>query len=79
MSDPYTPYAFDDTHPVAIRVLVMIALFATTAILWRRDFFSGIYRLIVLFKAALTPHWSRCNILTQNDIESCYGPASVHQ
>ncbi len=52
MEDPSGHRDLDETHTLPFRLLTMTALFTITAILWRKDFFSGIYRFLVLFKAS---------------------------
>ena len=53
IGDSYDPH---DAHIVAHRLLTVIALITTSAVLWllhRNDFFGGIYRFFILFKVDL--------------------------
>lgn len=42
----------DEPQASAQRLLIVIALLVVTAILWRKDFFDGVYRFFILFKAS---------------------------
>ena len=46
-------YEHNKTQVYALSVLTVTTAVTITAILWRNDFFGGVYRFFILFKASV--------------------------
>ena len=53
MEVPGPSYEHNETQAYALSVLAVTTAVTITAILWRNDFFGGVYRFFVLLKASM--------------------------
>lgn len=53
MEVPGPSYEHNEIQAYALSVLTISTAVTITAILWRSDFFGGVYRFFILFKASM--------------------------